>query len=112
MDEFVMVPVPRDRVLEVYWYLSIPTEADAPGQPPLLRAVRADGNSSSVKSELVWTPDLLRDQFAKSPKSLKAIQRHLAANPGVEYTTGELAEVMEAAHGWQSVAGAFGAYGR
>ena len=111
MNEFVMVPVPSDRVLEVYWYLSIPTpDEEREDGPPLLRAVRAEG--SSIKTELVWTPDLLKDQFARSPKSLKAIQRHLAANPGVEYTTDELAEVMNATNGWQSVAGALGAYGR
>jgi hypothetical protein len=102
MSEFVMVAVPRDRVLDVYWWLSFETH-DTP--TPLMQAVPGSPAGS-------WTPELLEDQFAKSPKSIKALQKHLAANPGVEYTTDELAKVMNVERGWQSVAGALGAYTR
>jgi hypothetical protein len=101
MDDIVNIPVPREHLLKVYGYLA-DLERRSNGTVDVVEATDADE----------WPEDLVKRQFSESPESIQRMQRHLAAHSGQEFGTDVLADVMGLEFGWNSVAGALGAYGR
>jgi hypothetical protein len=99
VEEYVPVYVSTRHLSRVYAYVAA---LDEPVEPARVEGDRA----------VEWPRELIEKQFRQSPQTIQALQRHLAANPGQEFTTYELAEVMGLEYGWNSVAGALGAYGR
>lgn len=84
--EFVMVPVPADRVEEVYRLLAGPrATAAAPAEHPA-RSVPTDAGHSQPSDRIVgaaegWTPELLQHFFAHSTPQQKRCFRFLSARP-------------------------------
>src|SRR2546430_1046027 len=95
-DELVQVAVPRRHLMEVYAFVA---------------SLNGGGADAPVEPEGAWPLDQLVLQYRESPESLQRLQKHLAAHAGEEFDTHELADVMGLDRGWNSVAGALGAYG-
>ena len=103
--EFVPVLVPKKHVTRVYGLIASLDERrnGASDEPASTKTAPTEGG---------WSKELIERQYRESPPSMKKFQRFLAEHPGQEFSTSEMAEPMGAAHGWNSVAGALGAYGR
>lgn len=100
-EKYELVPVPADLVVDVMDFIVQKKKTALIGPSNGVRSLAID-----------WTPDLLKLQYDDSPPSMQALEKHLAAHPGEEFTTEQLADVMGLEHGSQSVAGALGAFGR
>lgn len=101
MTTYVAVPVPEDRVTEVYGLLSVapkPSEDQVGGEP-------ADRGRR-------WDEAALREYLAEASDTIKGLAKYLAERPGQEVTTEEVASELGLPHGWNSLAGALGAWGR
>jgi len=87
--EFVMVPVPVDRVEEVYQLLAGPRPTAAAADEPPARTQQASGAGQSQPSDKIvgaaegWTPELLQHFFAHSTAQQKRCFRFLSARPEV-----------------------------
>lgn len=103
-DEFVSVLVPRQHLTRVYGLIAS-LEDHKSGDSELVSA------SGKTKEEQ-WPQDLIERQYRESPESMKKFQRLLADHQGEEFSTTEIADAIGAAHGWNTVAGQLGAYGR
>lgn len=101
--EFVSVLVPRRHLTRVYGLIASLEQHGAGESEP---------TESTEAKEDQWPEDLIIRQYRESPESMKKIQRHLADHQGDEFSTTQLAEAIGAQYGWNSVAGALGAYGR
>lgn len=99
MDDFVLVPVPPDRVLDVYALLG-----------------RSDAARGSDKGESAgldgWNAAMLRKHVASKSNTIKGLVKYLADHAGSEVRTEEVAEALGLERGWNSLAGALGAFGR
>jgi hypothetical protein len=105
MDEFVQVPVHKQHLARVYAFLgSLNEEATRYEQP----AAESGDNERATG----WTPDLIERQYRESKQFMRRFQKHLAEHPGQQFSTSEMAVVLDAPKGSKSVAGALGAYGR
>lgn len=98
-EQFVSVPVPANRVQEVYALLAQPPVVL---QPP---AVRGPGESD-------WTEELIRRMYRESGDPMQRMLRILAEADGAEVSTNEIAAALELSKGASSVAGMAGAIGR
>lgn len=98
--EFINMPIPVDRVQEVYDLLGRPT---AP-------ASVAQSASAATEPEILVDGALLARAFRESPDSMKKVFRHLAKNPDRAVPMVELAQAV----GYKpaEMAGALGAFGR
>jgi hypothetical protein len=102
-NDFVSILVPRQHVTKVYGLIASLESGNA--SPVAAQAgAGSDGDA--------WPEDLIVRQYRESPESMKKFQRFLAEHPGQEFSTSEMAEPIGAEYGWNSVAGALGAYGR
>jgi hypothetical protein len=97
-QDYVSIPVPSDRVQEVYELLARPKGAPAP--TPAAGAVTVGETD----------PDLVVRAYRESSPKMKAVFNHLAANPDRVVKGNDLA----AAIGYHphQLAGALGAFGR
>jgi hypothetical protein len=92
----VNVPVPTDRLIEVYRLLGTP-----PGGP----AAAADEGQP-------WTAARLETTLRAASATIQGLARYLAEHPGEEITTTQVADALGLEFGWNSLAGALGAFGR
>jgi hypothetical protein len=111
--EFVMIPVPVDRVQEVYEVLGRPKQTS-----PLTAATETPkAPNGYVNGTISWPEDLLRRCYRESPPVMTVVFEHLATNAGREVTSAELAEAVgtgigEPGYERAQLAGVLGAFGR
>lgn len=93
--EFIMVPVPKNRVQEVYKLLAGPPSDGPSAAPP-----PTDGD---------WTDEMIMRAYKESPATMKRFLRHLANAAGKTFTS----EALGTAVGYSSrqQAGMLGAFG-
>jgi hypothetical protein len=103
-EEFVSVLVPRKHVTRVYGLIAS-LEQHRSGDSDL-------ATMRSQTKEEQWPRDLIERQYRESPDSMKIFQKYLADHQGEEFSTTEMATALDAAHGWNTIAGQLGAYGR
>lgn len=99
MPDFINVPVPADRVQEVYALLASPPAAPTPAAPPVDEA----GG---------WDAALLTRMYEESADPMRRLLKFVAAAGGAEVSTNEIAEALDLPKGASSVAGMAGAVGR
>lgn len=100
-EEFVSILVPKRHLTQIYGYI-----ASLNGTATVAKETAPEAKDDE------WDRELIERQYRESPDSMKQFQKHLAANPGREFSTTEVADAIGAEYGWNSVAGALGAYGR
>jgi hypothetical protein len=98
-SEFVMMPVPVDRVQEVYELLARPSVADGTGT--------ADGASVIP---LPWSDEFLRRAYKESSAAMKSVLDTLASRPGETVSVADLAVATGLDR--RKVPGVLGAFGR
>jgi len=105
MEDLVPVLVPKDRVLDVYAFLSRPV------------APRPDGGHTSegdrgddARGLVPWPPETLERAYRESSPAMKKFLDHLADNPGRAVPIVELGEVV--GYTPHQLAGTLGAAGR
>jgi hypothetical protein len=92
-----MVPVPEDRVLDVYALLAGPS-AQAP-------AHESAGDDA-------WDQRTLEQALREVSPTVEDLARFLAEHPDEEVSTTEAADALGLPFGWNSLAGTLGAFGR
>lgn len=99
-QEFISIPVPRDRVQEVYELLARP-KSPSDGEPagPVASVLPIAADSATVERA-----------YRESPPAMRLVFEYLASKPGVKIPMTELASNI-ARHPHQ-VAGVLGAFGR
>jgi hypothetical protein len=116
---FVTIPVPVDRVAEVYALLGQPAAPTATPKAPSI------GGSSGTNGA-VWTPPgeeddtdvhpwtaaTLRRMYTESATNMRAALDYLAERGDQDVTSNELAKVLHLPKGAASVAGMIGAFAR
>lgn len=105
--EFVSILVPRRYVTQVYGFIS---SLDNPTAD--VRQVRVEIDEAPAPLGKDWPRDLIVRQYVESPPTMKKFQRYLADHPGEDFSSTEIAEAIGAERGWNTIAGALGAYGR
>lgn len=98
-EQFVSLPVPANRVQEVYALLAQP-------------AASAGAAPSPAGAGHGWTEDLVRRMYTESADQMRQMLKLLAEAKGKEVSTNEIAEALHLAKGAKSVAGMAGAIGR
>ncbi len=98
-EQFVNLPVPANRVQEVYALLAKPA-APAP---------RADVGKDN---DVGWTAALLKRMYLESAEQMRQMLKILAKAEGEEVSTNEIASALDLPKGARSVAGMAGAIGR
>jgi hypothetical protein len=101
-SELVSILVPKEHLAKVYGFIAT-LDGDGSQTP---------APATTTTEETTWTPELIRRQYAESPKFIKHFQQLLAKRPGEWLTTKEVATALNAPRGSKTVAGALGAYGR
>lgn len=102
MQDYISIPVPVDRVQEVYELLARPrTSAE--------QATKAD--PAPVNGFPMPDMHLVERAYRESPEAMKKVFKHLAANPDRVVPMDELAKVVGYT-GRSEMAGALGAFGR
>jgi hypothetical protein len=96
--EIINVPVPADRLLEVYRLLGGPS-------------TKTTSATKDLGQEL-WTDAMLESILREASPTIQRLARYLAEHPGEEITTERVASALELYRGWNSLAGALGAFGR
>ena len=99
MEELVMVPVPRDRLTEVYALLGS-------------NGAQASGKSSDSEDLDGWNAAEVRKHIGRASDTIKGLVNYLADHPGEEVGTEDVATALQLRYGWNSLAGALGAFGR
>jgi hypothetical protein len=93
MDEFVLVPVPKGRVQEVYALLA------------------KEGARNTVSDQVgLWTPKILERCYRESSVKTKLFLDYLAENAGRAVSGSEVGEVIK--YSSHQIAGMLGAAGR
>ena len=81
-DDFVLVPVPRGRVLDVMAFLS--------REPRVAPSTGGEGDEAT--SDPRWDADSIQRLLSDAPPLQVSMLRFLAERPGVPVTAGEMAE--------------------
>jgi len=111
MTTYVNVPVPEERLIDVYRVLGRPA---GPVDPPRPRPTLAAGEDD----EEAFDPDFWRDwvnirrHLMPRSRTIRELAKYLAERPDEEVTADEAAEALGLPYGWNSLAGALGAFGR
>src|SRR5687768_16266712 len=90
-EEFVMVPVPADRVEEVYEVLGRPRRSEGGQGGKLVEIVRDDERSTA---SIRWSDELLGRCYRESPPAMCAVFETLAGRPGERVTSEDLATAI------------------
>jgi hypothetical protein len=98
--DLVQVAVPENRLIEVYALL---------GTSP---APAVSGSVSAGNGTKPWTREALALLLGEASDTIRGEAKYLASRPGEEVMTDEIAAALNLPHGWNSVAGANGAWGR
>lgn len=109
MTEFIMVPVPHDRVQEVYEVLARPRRLNEGSS-------KAEASSSHSNGAKNWK-SIVQKCYRESPPAMRYLLEHLARNAGKEVTSEELADAIgeakdEKGYTREQLAGVLGAFGR
>ena len=96
-EEFALVPVPHSRVLDVYAFLSRDAAPSTTASPETLEG---------------WDAAAFRRHIGRASETIQSLVQHLSERAGAEVSVREAAEALELPHGWNSLAGALGAFGR
>lgn len=99
-EEFVMVPVPRNRVLEVYALLAAPPGARGP----------AGAEATPDDERDLWDAALVERAYRESSDAMRGVLDHLADHPGQRILSADLGQVV--GYSRPQLAGVFGAFGR
>lgn len=108
-DEYVSIPVPKRYVTQVYGFIASLVQQNAVTASPTPRVVEMTPVPAAYYG---WTEDLIRRQYKESQDTMRKFQKVLAEHPDHEYSSDELAEAIGLERGWNSIAGALGAYKR
>jgi hypothetical protein len=103
MPGFIMVPVPEDRVMEVYALLGRDSKTTEP-EPPAAVSVTAETGS------VLFDPDLVTRAYRESPPGMKAFLDYLADRSGEKVSSRVVGKDL--GYTWNQVAGMLGAFGR
>jgi hypothetical protein len=98
----VMVPVPEDRVLEVYALLARPKGA--------AESIPAVVSAGPVVEAPSIDDELIARAYRESPPAMKGFLEYLADRPGVWISSREIGDSLGL--DWNKVAGVLGAFGR
>lgn len=101
MPEFILVPVPSDRVIEVYTLLGRGPK-DAEPEPPA--AAQSEAEVDAMDHFLVARA------YRESPDSMKAFLDYLVDRPGQKVSSRTVGDAIRKT--WNQVAGMLGAFGR
>lgn len=93
-----MVPVPASRVLDVYAFLAGAATGAAPAGEPA--------------SPAGWDERMLELVLRDVSETIWDLAQYLAQHPERDITTDEAAAALRLRYGWNSLAGALGAFGR
>jgi hypothetical protein len=91
--------VPEDRLMQVYALL---------GAPPAPAVATSEATSNSKKP---WTKEALAKLLKEASETIQGEAKHLASHAVQEVTSEEIADALQLPHGWNSLAGANGAWG-
>jgi hypothetical protein len=97
--ELVQVAVPADRLMEVYALLGT---ANTPAES----AQKPSGESKP------WTDKDLTQLLGEASETIRGEAKYLAGRPDETVTSEEIASELNLPKGWNSLAGANGAWGR
>lgn len=114
-DNFVSVPVPVNRLDEVYALLGRQPRPDAGARSPdgsTNGAVWQPEGDSDDDDVHPWTEATLRRMYNDSTGNMRDALDYMAARGGQEVTTNELATALDLPKGAASVAGMIGAFAR
>lgn len=103
MPEFVMVPIPTDRVMEVYAFLA-GEAAGAGAEAPLALPTITPAPGPATD------PAVISRAYRESPDRMKAFLNYLGDRPGQAVSSREIGEAI--GYNWNQVAGMLGAFGR
>jgi len=104
MPEFIMVPVPSERVMEVYAILG--RDSNAPPEPE--PAATFPGDPGDVPR--ATDPGIIARAYRESSEKMKAFLDHLADRPDEWISTEDAGNAI--GYHWNQVAGMLGAFGR
>jgi hypothetical protein len=104
MPDFTMVPVPPDRVLEVYALLSRVSSETVEPEPPVGAA------ESSLATGRATDASVIARAYRESSPKMKAFLDYLADRPEQKISTEEVGNAI--GYSWNQVAGMLGAFGR
>jgi hypothetical protein len=99
MEELVMVPVPKSRVLEVYELLGS-------------KAPKPEASNDEDADVAGWDAAAFRKHILRASDTIQGLVTYLADHADNEVTTKEAAKALKLPYGWNSLAGALGAFGR
>jgi hypothetical protein len=105
VEDFVPVLVPKNRVLDVYEFLSRPMGPERDGSH-----TSEELYGEAARGRVPWPPEMLERAYRESSPAMKLFFDHLADNPGRAVPIGELGEAM--GYTPHQVAGTLGAAGR
>jgi hypothetical protein len=97
VPSYVPVFVRDDRLPEVHRLLG-ETEPEVPKMP--------------ADPEFWQDPQNVAEHLLTRPESIRGLAKYLASRPDEEVTSEEAAEELDLPYGWNSLAGALGAFGR
>jgi hypothetical protein len=97
LEGFALVPVPHSRVLDVYAFLSADAASSTPASANALEGWDAAGFGRHV---------------GRASETIQSLVRYLSERAGAEVSVRDAAEALGLPHGWNSLAGALGAFGR
>ena len=98
MSNFVMLPVPEDRVQDVYTLL-------ARGPEPKVE----EPDAIDVKLSNEWSDEEIKRAYSESTGAIRQVLGLLAQSPGQRFDSEQLYEKLEISRSqWSGVTGAFG----
>lgn len=111
MPHYVPVLVPEDRLTDVYRVLGKQDLEDDRDRGDLEDVV---GEVTEIDSDpTVWRdPKVIQKHLLTRSETIQELAKYLAEHPDEEVTADVAAEALELPYGWNSLAGALGAFGR
>lgn len=112
---YVPVLVPETLLGDIYSRLAEAARAPAPvggTEPPREDAPDADDGWSGSADERFRDRSFVDEHLATRSDTVREAAKYLARRPGTWVTSDEVATALGLEHGWNSLAGAFGAAGR
>lgn len=104
MPEFVMVPVPSDRVMEVYAVLGRDHQSAVQSEP------NPEAIGPPATRERATDPAIIKRAYLESSEKMKAFLDCLADQPDEWISTEDVGNAI--GYTWNQVAGMLGAFGR
>jgi hypothetical protein len=104
MPDYIMVPVPPDRILEVYALLSRAPSETAEPEPPVGAAESPSAPGRATD------PKVIARAYRESSDKMKAFLDYLADRPEQLISTEVVGNAI--GYSWNQVAGMLGAFGR